>query len=223
MPNNRWRLPIEDTVMQDSVDRQPAASGSLSGSAMPGDRHVVRTVVAASIGAVFEWYDLLIYAMFVPTLSKLFFPTADPAVGVLLSLSTFASAWLVRPLGAVVIGSYADKVGRKPAMVLSAVLMMIGTGITGLLPGYASIGVAAPALLVLARLVQGFSAGSSAAPRRCWPSRTRLAPASMPRSNGRARGSRSSSPRWWPMRSTPRCRPPRCWNGAGAFPSCWAY
>ena len=57
---------------------------------------MVRTVVAASIGAVFEWYDLLIYAMFVPTLSKLFFPTADPAVGVLLSLSTFASAWLVR-------------------------------------------------------------------------------------------------------------------------------
>jgi len=126
---------------------------------MPGDRHVVRTIVAASIGAVFEWYDLLIYAMFVPTLSKLFFPTADPAVGVLLSLSTFASAWLVRPLGAVVIGSYADKAGRKPAMVLSAVLMMVGTGITGLLPGYASIGVAAPALLVLARLVQGFSAG----------------------------------------------------------------
>ena len=146
--------------MQDSVDRQPiAASGSLSRSGMPSDRHVVRTIVAASIGAVFEWYDLLIYAMFVPTLSKLFFPTADPAVGVLLSLGTFASAWLVRPLGAVVIGSYADKVGRKPAMVLSAVLMMVGTGITGLLPGYASIGVAAPALLVLARLVQGFSAG----------------------------------------------------------------
>lgn len=126
---------------------------------MPRDRHVVRTVVAASMGAVFEWYDLLLYAMFVPTLSKLFFPTADPAVGVLLGLSAFASAWLVRPLGAAFIGSYADKAGRKPAMVLTSVLMMIGTGATGLLPGYASIGVAAPALLVLARLIQGFSAG----------------------------------------------------------------
>ena len=125
----------------------------------PLDRHVIRTIIAASIGAVFEWYDLLIYAMFVPTLSKLFFPTADPTVGVLLGLSTFASAWLVRPLGAMVIGSYADKVGRKPAMVLSALLMMIGTGLTGLLPSYAAIGVAAPALLVLARLIQGFSAG----------------------------------------------------------------
>ena len=128
-------------------------------SPKPLDRHVIRTIIAASIGAVFEWYDLLIYAMFVPTLSKLFFPTADPTVGVLLGLSTFASAWLVRPLGAMVIGSYADKVGRKPAMVMSALLMMVGTGLTGLLPGYASIGIAAPALLVFARLIQGFSAG----------------------------------------------------------------
>ncbi len=122
-------------------------------------RHVLRTVIAASIGAVFEWYDLLLYAMFVPTISKLFFPSTDPTVGVLLSLSTFASAWLVRPLGAAVIGAYADTAGRKPAMVLSAVLMMIGTAVTGLLPGYASIGVAAPLLLLCARLVQGFSAG----------------------------------------------------------------
>jgi MHS family proline/betaine transporter-like MFS transporter len=128
-------------------------------AARPIDRHVIRTIAAASIGAVFEWYDLLLYAVFVPTLSKLFFPVADPTVGVLIGLSTFASAWLVRPLGAMVIGAYADRAGRKPAMVLSAILMMLGTGVTGLLPGYASIGVAAPILLVLARLVQGFSAG----------------------------------------------------------------
>src|SRR5258708_38211445 len=96
MPNNRWRLPIEDTVMQDSVDRQPiAASGSLSGSGMPRDRHVFRTIVAASIGAVFEWYDLLIYAMFVPTLSKLFFQTAIPACVVQFSLGDYALDSLV--------------------------------------------------------------------------------------------------------------------------------
>jgi len=125
----------------------------------PSGRHLLRTVVSASIGVVFEWYDLLLYAMFVPVISKQFFPTVDPAVGVLLGLSTFASAWLVRPLGALLIGAYADKAGRKPAMVLSAGLMMLGTAVTGLLPSYASIGVAAPALLVLARLIQGFSAG----------------------------------------------------------------
>ena len=111
------------------------------------------------MGAVFEWFDLLLYAMFVPTISKLFFPTSDPTVGILLTLMTFASAWLVRPLGAIVIGSYADIAGRKPAMVLSAGLMLLGTALTGLLPSYASIGIAAPLLLVVARLVQGFSAG----------------------------------------------------------------
>lgn len=122
-------------------------------------RAIRRTVIAASIGAVFEWYDLVIYAMFVPTISKLFFPTTDPTVSILLGLGTFASAWLVRPLGAMVIGAYADRVGRKPAMVMSSVLMMIGTGLTAILPGYASIGIAAPALLVVARMIQGFSAG----------------------------------------------------------------
>jgi MHS family proline/betaine transporter-like MFS transporter len=123
------------------------------------DRAIRRTVLAGSIGAVFEWYDLVIYAMFVPVFAKLFFPTADPTVGILLGLGTFASAWLVRPLGAMVIGAYADKAGRKPAMVLSALLMMVGTGVTAILPTYATIGLAAPVLLILARMVQGFSAG----------------------------------------------------------------
>src|SRR5882724_12421350 len=99
-------------------------------------RAIWRTVIATNIGAVFEWYDLLIYAMFVPTISKLFFPTAEPGVSVLLGLGTFALAWLVRPIGAIVIGAYADRAGRKPAMVLSAGLMMAGTLLTGLLPPY---------------------------------------------------------------------------------------
>jgi MHS family proline/betaine transporter-like MFS transporter len=76
-----------------------------------------------------------------------------------LGLLTFASAYLVRPLGAILIGQYADRAGRKKALVLSAGLMLIGTLVTGVLPTYASIGVAAPALLVAARLMQGFSAG----------------------------------------------------------------
>jgi MHS family proline/betaine transporter-like MFS transporter len=129
---------------------------------MPGGarrRSVVRTAIAANIGAVFEWYDLLLYAVFAVTLSKLFFPPGGPNSAVLLSLGTFAVAWLVRPLGAVIIGTYADRAGRKPALVLSVGLMMLGTLITAVLPGYATIGLWAPALLVLARLIQGFSAG----------------------------------------------------------------
>ncbi len=120
---------------------------------------LLRTIIATNIGAVFEWYDLVLYAMFVVVFSKQFFVTADPSVGVILSLSTFASAWLVRPLGAIVIGNYADKAGRKPALILSAGLMMLGTLMTAILPNYASIGIAAPILLVCARLLQGFSAG----------------------------------------------------------------
>jgi MHS family proline/betaine transporter-like MFS transporter len=118
-----------------------------------------RTIVATNIGAVFEWYDLAIYAMFVTSFSTQFFPNSDPNVSVLLSLGTFASAWFVRPLGAIFIGGYADRAGRKPAMVMSAGLMMLGTCMTALLPTYATIGIAAPTLLVLARMIQGFSAG----------------------------------------------------------------
>jgi MHS family proline/betaine transporter-like MFS transporter len=132
-----------------------------AGTAVGGTRRasVLHTAIAANIGMVLEWYDLLIYVLFAVTLSKQFFPTNDPNIGVLLSLGTFAIAWLVRPLGAVVLGTYADKVGRKPALVWSVALMMVGTGITAVVPNYATIGIAAPILLVFARLVQGFSAG----------------------------------------------------------------
>ncbi len=122
-------------------------------------RAQVRTVAAATVGAVLEWFDLLVYAMFAVVLAKEFFPTQDPSVSLLLSLGTFALAWLVRPIGAVVIGAYGDRKGRKPALVLSASLMMAGTLLTGLLPSYAAIGLAAPLLMLLARLLQGFSAG----------------------------------------------------------------
>jgi MHS family proline/betaine transporter-like MFS transporter len=130
-------------------------------SILPGHltRAQTRTVIAATIGAVLEWYDLLVYAMFAVVLAKQFFPVADPSVSLLLSLGTFALAWLVRPIGAVVIGAYGDRAGRKPALVLSAGLMLAGTLLTGVLPPYASIGLAAPLLMMLARLLQGFSAG----------------------------------------------------------------
>jgi len=125
----------------------------------PRTANRTREVVAATIGTFFEWYDLLIYGSFAVVISHQFFPTTDPTVSLFLSLLTFASAYLVRPLGAILIGSYADRAGRKAALVLSAALMLVGTLITGILPNYDSIGVAAPVLLVAARLLQGFSVG----------------------------------------------------------------
>jgi MHS family proline/betaine transporter-like MFS transporter len=149
-----------ETKMSGATEQTGAGVDARRGS-------VLRTAIAANIGAVFEWYDLLLYALFAVTLSKQFFPPGDPNSAVLLSLGTFAVAWLVRPIGAVVIGTYPDRAGRKPALVLSVGLMMLGTLITAVLPGYATIGLAAPVLLVLARLIQGFSAGgNSAAPPR---------------------------------------------------------
>ncbi|MFC0407555.1 MFS transporter [Roseomonas elaeocarpi] len=118
-----------------------------------------RTAVAANLGAVLEWFDLVLYALFAVVLGRTFFPTTDPNVSLLLSLGAFAISWLVRPLGAVVIGAYSDRVGRKPGLTLSAGLMMLGTAMIAFMPGYDTIGLAAPVLVMVARMVQGFSAG----------------------------------------------------------------
>ena len=117
------------------------------------------TVIAANIGAALEWYDLVLYALFAVVLGRQFFPAVDPATSTLLSLGAFAIAWVVRPLGAALIGAYSDRVGRKPGLTLSAALMMVGTLLIAVLPPFSVIGVAAPLLLVLARMIQGFSAG----------------------------------------------------------------
>jgi MHS family proline/betaine transporter-like MFS transporter len=118
-----------------------------------------RAVVAASIGNALEWFDLVVYGFFAVVISKLFFPSGNDSVSILLTLGTFGVSFFMRPLGAIVLGAYADKAGRKAALTLSILLMMVGTLIIAVLPTYSSIGIAAPLILVLARLMQGFSAG----------------------------------------------------------------
>ncbi|MGV2291267.1 MFS transporter [Trinickia sp. YCB016] len=118
-----------------------------------------RTVVAASIGNALEWFDLVVYGFFAVVIAKLFFPAGNDTISLLLTLGTFGVSFFMRPLGAVVIGAYADRAGRKAALTLSIFLMMLGTLLIALLPTYESIGIAAPLILVLARLMQGFSAG----------------------------------------------------------------
>ncbi|SKC82631.1 MFS transporter, MHS family, proline/betaine transporter [Burkholderia sp. CF099] len=118
-----------------------------------------RTVVAASIGNALEWFDLVVYGFFAVVISKLFFPAGNDTVSLLLTLGTFGVSFFMRPLGAIVLGAYADRAGRKAALTLSILLMMVGTLIIAVLPTYQSIGLAAPLILVVARLMQGFSAG----------------------------------------------------------------
>jgi MHS family proline/betaine transporter-like MFS transporter len=118
-----------------------------------------RVVVAASIGNALEWFDLVVYGFFAVVIARLFFPTGNDTVSLLLTLGTFGVSFFMRPLGAIVIGAYADRAGRKAALTLSILLMMSGTLIIAILPTYQTIGLAAPLILVAARLMQGFSAG----------------------------------------------------------------
>src|SRR5690606_21738989 len=130
-------------------------------AATPTSRVTPRRVAVASfIGTTVEFYDFLIYgtaaALVFP---KLFFPTASPASGVLLSFATFGVGFFARPLGGIVFGHFGDRLGRKRMLVYSLVGMGVATVLIGLLPTYAQIGMAAPALLTLLRLAQGFAMG----------------------------------------------------------------
>ena len=121
-------------------------------------------VVAAIMGNALEFYDFTVYAAFAVMIGRAFFPAANSNLSLLLSVATFGVGFFARPLGGVLIGAYADRFGRKPAMTLTILLMALGSGMIGVLPDYAQIGVAAPLLLVLARLIQGFSAGGEMGP-----------------------------------------------------------
>lgn len=116
-------------------------------------------IVAATIGNVLEWYDFLVYGFFAATLAEVFFPASNPTVSLLITFGAFGLSYVARPLGAIVIGAYTDRAGRKAGLTLSIALMMIGTTLMVVTPGYATIGLAAPAIITIARLLQGFSVG----------------------------------------------------------------
>ncbi|MGW6707698.1 MFS transporter [Streptomyces sp. NPDC054956] len=133
----------------------------VSPSTAPKASSGIRRIVAASlIGTTIEWYDFFLYGTAAALVfNKLFFPTADPLTGTLIAFLTYAIGFLARPLGGVVFGHFGDKVGRKKLLVLSLVMMGGATFAMGLLPTHASIGVGAPIMLTVLRLVQGFALG----------------------------------------------------------------
>nr|WP_250152338.1 MFS transporter [Ancylobacter radicis] len=108
---------------------------------------------------VLEWYDFVIYGLLAVYLSQVFFPLQDDTVALLATLAVFGASFVMRPLGGLVLGGLGDSRGRKPALMITAVLMAVGTLAIGVLPSFEAIGVLAPVLLLAARLVQGFSAG----------------------------------------------------------------
>jgi MHS family proline/betaine transporter-like MFS transporter len=132
---------------------------ALAPSAVRARPSLTRVIVAASLGNALEWFDFLVYGYFAVTISKVFFPSANETASLLAAFGTFSVSFLVRPIGAIVIGAYTDRAGRKAGLTLSILLMVIGTTMTALMPGYATIGLAAPILILVARLLQGFSVG----------------------------------------------------------------
>lgn len=120
---------------------------------------VRRAVSAAALGNAMEWFDFGVYSYIAVTLGHVFFPSGNPTAQLLSTFGAFAAAFLVRPIGGMVFGPLGDRIGRQKVLAITMIMMAAGTFAIGLIPSYATIGVGAPILLLVARLVQGFSTG----------------------------------------------------------------
>ncbi|MFF4950888.1 MFS transporter [Streptomyces chattanoogensis] len=137
---------------------QPVRPGT-SPAAPPRRASARRAIAAATIGNALEFFDLALYALMATYIGRTFFPDDSPGIQLVQTYAVFAITYLVRPVGGLLLGSYADRQGRKKALMLSIRLMVLGTALMALMPGYATLGFCAPLGIVLARLVQGFAAG----------------------------------------------------------------
>jgi len=118
------------------------------------------TILASVFGSVIEWYDFFLYAtMAALVFNSEFFPEFDPLIGTLVAFGTFAAGFITRPIGGLIFGHFGDRIGRKKILVITMLIMGISTFLMGCLPGYAQIGVAAPILLLLLRMMQGIGLG----------------------------------------------------------------
>lgn len=136
------------------------ATGTADTAVSTGSTQARKAGIAALVGTTLEWYDFLIYGTAAAlVLNSQFFPNVNPTVGTLAAFATYAVGFLARPLGGIVLGNMGDKLGRKKMLVFTIVLMGVATTLIGLLPNHAAIGVWAPILLILLRLLQGFGAG----------------------------------------------------------------
>lgn len=119
-----------------------------------------KAALGSFVGTSIEWYDFFIYGTASALVFRhVFFPSHDPLVGTLLSFATFGVAFVARPLGGIIFGHFGDRIGRRPTLVVTLVMMGVATGLVGLLPSYDSIGIIAPVLLVILRVLQGLSVG----------------------------------------------------------------
>src|SRR5437879_9888018 len=118
-----------------------------------------KVIFASSLGTVFEWYDFYLYGSLAGIIAKQFFSGLDPTSAFIFALLAFAAGFIVRPFGALVFGRLGDMIGRKYTFLVTILIMGLSTFIVGLLPSYASIGVAAPIILIALRMLQGLALG----------------------------------------------------------------
>ncbi|WP_082683459.1 glycine betaine/L-proline transporter ProP [Fictibacillus sp. FJAT-27399] len=118
-----------------------------------------KSIFGTSLGNAMEWFDFGIYSYLAVTIGKVFFPEIDPSAQLIYAFATFAVAFIARPIGGIVFGMMGDRLGRKKVLAITLIMMAIATLSIGLIPGYATIGAAAPVLLLVARMIQGFSTG----------------------------------------------------------------
>src|ERR1700726_3219732 len=133
-----------------------------------------RAIVAASVGNMLEWYDFTVYALFAAYVARNFFPGEDQSLNLLKAFLAFGLGFVVRPLGAVLIGNYGDRAGRKASLTLTILLMAVGTGTIAFAPTYAAIGLGAPLLLLVGRCCRVFRLAGRWAAQRRFSSKTRL-------------------------------------------------
>src|SRR6202047_3432646 len=142
-----------------SWHRMTDVNGEAAAASRTDQTSATQTVLAGAIGNVLEWYDFGLFGYFAPAIAAEFFPGEDKLAALLDTFGVFATGFLMMPLGGVRFGLVGDRLGRKRALEVSVLLMAVSTTLLGLLPGYATIGLAAPVLLPLFRMVSGPGVG----------------------------------------------------------------
>lgn len=158
-----WPGPMAAGSPVTAPDAAPPAA-TVNAPARPRSSVTPRVVAATVAGNALEFYDFVTYAFFAVYIGRTFFPADTPMASLLMSVAVFGVGFVSRPLGGLVIGAFADRVGRKPAMLLTIGLITVGTLGLALTPSYAQIGLAAPVIVVIARLIQGLALGGEVGP-----------------------------------------------------------
>src|SRR5476651_716554 len=131
----------------------------MSSHAMSANESKFKSVFRVVSGNFLEMYDFMVYGYYASAIAKTYFPSGDEFASLMLALSVFGAGFLMRPIGAIVLGAYIDHHGRRKGLILTLAMMAVGTLLVAVIPGYAAIGIAAPIIVLIGRLLQGFSAG----------------------------------------------------------------